>query len=306
MNKNNISQKKERLPRWAWSLYGHASPKRSVRWVYRSLWWCASTSSGVFRLVTILALIFTFCSLLIVFVRNWQAPSQHTFILVAELVALFLLVKGCLAQIAPLLFGENTLVSGRTYVNSLDYLVPRKAQKVAFVGQNLASRLSDETYVIFSQSLKNLLSRGSRSGKTSIEKIWIVFQTPDSLKKIHPLAAKHLRTISLPAIEKLQSDLKEYSERVYFGFHPAATLSMLVVNWGLAEPLAVVTPKLQITSTVQGRLSFIARGKDYVAVTQDFERFIFHIEQEDYPKATWASLADAKNKLQKLLEDADL
>ena len=150
------------------------------------------------------------------------------------------------------------------------------------------------------------MSRGSRRGKPSIEKIWLVFQTPDALKKIHPLAAKHLRTISLPAIEKLQSDLEEYSERVYIGFHPAATLSMLVVDWGLAAPLAVVTPKLQITSTVQGRLSFIARGKDYVAVTQDFERFIFQTEHEDYPKATWASLPDAKNKLQKLLEDADL
>ena len=307
MQETNVSQKEEKLPSWAWSLYAHASPERTTRWSHRALWWCASTSGGVFRIVTIMALLVTFCSLLIVLGRNWQILAQHKFLWLAGFGALFLLVKALLAEIALLVFGKNTLVGGQPYVNSLSHLVPQKARKVALVGQNLASRLSDETYPAVSRSLRRVLSRVSRGGKPIVEELWLVFQTPRALKEIHPAAAEHLRRISLPAIEKLQFDLKDHAERVKVGFHPAATLSMIVVDWKLPRALAVVTPKLQTTPTVEARLSFIARGEDYVAVAGNFEQFIFQMQHKgDYPGATWATLADAADKLKSLLDEAGL
>lgn len=218
-------------------------------------------------------------------------------IYVVGTVAMLIALKGLIAHVTKIFFRERTIVGGAPTADHFENLVPQGAQKVALVGQNLASRMGDK-YDATLQGLRALLSRRGAGSNCAVEEIWLVFQTPLALFSVHPEAARHLQSITLPALKRLAQDLKD--SRVKVVFHPAATLSMLVVDWHRETRLAVVTPKVQTLPIIDRRLSVVVSGGDFDTIALHFDRFLFEARQSEFPGAATVTISDAAKKLEEL------
>lgn len=136
---------------------------------------------------------------------------------------------------------------------ALQNLVPPTAKEAALVGQNLASRLGldNHKYSVFLGELKLCLSR------PSLKTMTLIMMTPAALLAIHAEAARDLRNFTLPRLRKLCEDLPD-ERRISVVFHPAATLSLLAVDWSSpGNAFALITPKFQRTASIDDRLSVL-------------------------------------------------
>jgi len=284
-------------PSWTWRLRAEAADRWWVRWSYKVLRWCADSHSLTNRLVSAVALIFG-----IGYVTKYvvtSTPNVPAAVYVVGTVAVLMALKGLVAHATGVFLHEKTIVGGAPTADRFENLVPQGAQKVALVGQNLASRL-DEKYDTTLHGLQTLLSRGGPGSTRSVEEIWLVVQTPLALFSVHPAAARHLRSVTVEALRRLAKDLKDDAKRVRVAFHPAATLSMLVVDWHRETRLAVVTPKVQTLPMIDRRLSVVLSGAEFDTVAPHFDQFLSEARRREFPGADYATLPDAADKLEEL------
>jgi hypothetical protein len=146
----------------------------------------------------------------------------------------------------------------RGYVPLPD-VVPPNAMQVAVIGQNLAGPLglTPQRYTRFKDQLQALLLR------KQLHTLALVMMTPRALAAVDRKAARHLRSFSLPGLKRLSDDVSD-STRVLIAFHPAATLSMLAVDWELPDRcFALVTPKFQTTSQIDDRVNVLLDERDF-------------------------------------------
>ena len=281
-------------PSWTWRLRAESADDWWVRWWFKFLRWCTDSHSLMNQLVSAVGLIFG-----IGYLAKYAATIQSipTAIYVVGVVAALIALKGLVAHVTKILVREKAIVGGAPTADRFDNLVPQGAQKVALVGQNLASRLGDK-YDVTVQGLRALLSRGGPGGNHVVEEIWRVLQTPLALFSVHPDAARHLELITLPALRRLAQDLND--NRVKVAFHPAATLSMLVVDWHRETRLAVVTPKMQTLPIIDRRLSVVVSGDEFDTIAPHFDRFLFEARQREFPGATTATISKAAEMLDEL------
>jgi len=280
-------------PCWTWRLRAEAADRWQVRLWYRSLRWCTDNYSLTDQLISAVGLII---GILYLIKMYYAAKTQSLPVIyyVVGTVALVIALKGLVAHITKIVFLEKTIVGGAPTADRFENLVPQSAQKVALVGQNLASRLGDK----YDATLQGLQALLSRQGSRAVEEIWLVLQTPLALFSVHPEAAQHLHSITLPALKRLATDLND--ERVKVAFHPAATLSMLVVDWHRETRLAVVTPKLQTLSVINRRLSVVVSGGDFDTIAPDFDRFLFKATMSECPGAATVTISEAATVLERL------
>ncbi len=183
----------------------------------------------------------------------------------------------------------------RGYV-PLHHVVPPIAKEVAILGQNLGSRLDEHKLPQFISETKALLRRSPNL------RMILVMMTPQALKSIHPKAAVHLRNITLPALEKLATDLTGYSLEVVF--HPSATLSMVAVDWSYpVDAFAVITVKFQKTGDVDDRTNVLI-DETYFD-TGSLTAMLNDARDKDNG-AERCGLADAPKVLVRLLDNAEL
>lgn len=283
-----------RDPSWTWRLRGRASDRRRVRVWYGFLRWCADSHSVTNRLVSAIGLVFSIAFLA---VYSFNTPNVPADIYVVSAVAALFALKGLVAQVSKVIFHEQTLLGGAPTADRFETLVPQGAEKVALVGQNLASRIGDK-YDTTLEGLRTLLSRSGP--EHAVQEIWLVLQTPLALFSVHPQAARHLETITLPALRQLAIDLND--NRVKVAFHPAATLSMLVVDWHLEARMAVITPKVQTLPIIDRRLSMVVSGAEFDTVAPHFDRLLFETRNGEFPGAATAAISEAATTLEKLLD----
>ena len=281
-------------PSWTWRLRADAADRWWVRWWYKFLRWCTESHSLPNRLVSAVGLVFGIGYLAMYAATTQSVPAA---IYVVGAVAVLIALKGLVAHVTKVLFREKTIVGGAPTADRFENLVPQGAQKVALVGQNLASRMGDK-YGATLQGLRALLSRGGPGSNRAVEEIWLVLQTPLALFSVHPEAARHLQSITLPALRRLAQDLND--NRVKVAFHPAATLSMLVVDWHRETRLAVVTPKVQTLPIIDRRLSVVVSGDEFDTIAPHFDRFLFEATQSEFPGAATATISDAAERLEEL------
>src|SRR5690348_8022489 len=259
------------LPSWTWELYADAAQQKWIRVSRKVLRWCAS-DYVFFRVTNIIGLMLGVGYLVFTYWNKWSTKSDSQSILIG-LAALFLIVRSLLAQIAGIRFSQASLRGGISIVPRFDLLIPLSAEKVAIVGQNLATTLGPDAYPETLKAIGNLFHR--KAGKADLVKeLWLVMQTPLALRAVHPKSAEHMRAITLPALRSLTQDLGEYSDRVNVAFHPAATLSMLVWDWHRESQKGVIVPKLQTTPKITDRLCVVIEGAAYGAVATEFQRFL--------------------------------
>ncbi len=280
----------DKLPYWTWRLRADAAEKFRTRCWYAHLRWCIDASSPVKRVVDLLALPVSAICLAMYVPQLIGMPM----LMILMGFAFFLFVyKSFVAHVAELRLGADIVVGGVPTVPRFDKLIPVDAKKIALVGQNQKSRF-DQDYSVTLESLKSLLSR------ENVKEIWIVIQTPLALWSDHPKAGKHLEDFTLEGLQRLAVDLPN-EERVRVAFHPAATLSAIVVDYDEEKPLAIVTPKLQTTAKVKNRFSMVVQGDEYEAIMAGFERFLLEVDEFEGGKT--AKLADAATILKELCQD---
>lgn len=178
-------------------------------------------------------------------------------------------------------------------------VVPPTAREVAVVGQNLTSRfgLSPQHHSRFLHEIKTVLSRAS------LETVVFVMMVPKALLAIHPRAANHLRDYSLPRLLSLHKELVDET-RITVAFHPAATLSMIAVDWSLPDSaFALITPKFQRTAQVDDRLSLLLDDTEFDAASM--ARMLLEAN-DGINDAITAPLAEAPELLAALLTQAML
>ena len=178
-------------------------------------------------------------------------------------------------------------------------VVPEMATEVALVGQNLATRTGndEERYCRFRDELKKLLSR------KSLKKFVLVAMTPKALLAIHREAAQHLARITLRNLHWLREDLAD-SAKVLVAFHPSATLSMLAVDWDYPDrAFALIVPKFQRTSDVEGRVHILMDNKKFDS--KSLERMLGDIQDRKHG-AISAPLTRAPGLLESRLKKAGL
>jgi hypothetical protein len=218
-----------------------------------------------------------------------------TLVYLVAIVAILMALKGLIAHLTAVFLYEKKLVGGSPTEDRFDRLVPQRAQKVALVGQNLASRL-DEKYDMTLHGINTLLSR------PSVKEIWLVVQTPLALFSVHPAAARHLNSVTVQSLSRLAEGLGQKAACVKVAFHPAATLSMLVVDWHLERRLAVVTPKVQTLPIIDRRLSVVLSGSEFDTVAPHFDRFLSEAIRGEFPGAASVSLVDAAQTLKAMFD----
>jgi hypothetical protein len=286
-------------PSWTWRLWGESSCHQIVRLFFRFLQWSADSHSIPQRIISFISLGYGIWAVANFIIHVFNPP-----ILLVGLCAgaIFLAAKGLVANIAALAFGEGKTAGGIPLIFRFDVVVPRRAEKVAIIGQTLAAALKSN-YKDTLSSLKTILSRRNTNNEFSVKDVILVLQSPKALFHVQPSAFEDLRKIALPGIIRLCRDLKKERERVKIACHPASTLSMIAVDWHRNKPLAIVSPKLQMLSKISDRLSLIIRGEQYKAVAADIERFIFEAENRKLPGAFCCSLAEAGTTLERALSE---
>jgi hypothetical protein len=190
------------------------------------------------------------------------------------------------------------LLKMRGYLPLQD-LVPPTAKEVALVGQNLSSRLGLDKprYAKFLEELKALLHR------TSLEMFVLLMMTPKALLAIHPKAATHLRTFSLPRLKDLYRDLPSET-RIIVAFHPSATLSMLAVDWTQpGKAFALITPKFQTTAGIDDRVTMLLAEGYFDSAS--LARMLLDAKEKSN-EAAEAPLNEGPALLESLLSEANL
>lgn len=190
------------------------------------------------------------------------------------------------------------LLKVRGYLPLQD-LVPPTAKEVALVGQNLASRLGldDRRYSRFLEQLNLLLSR------PSLEILVLMIMTPNALLAIHPEAAKDLRAFTLPRLQDLCRDLPNET-RITVALHPAATLSVLAVDWTRTEKaFAIITPKFQTTASIDDRVTILLDERYFDSAS--LSRMLYDAKKKD-SGAYEAPLKEAPSLLNRLLSEASV
>jgi len=170
-------------------------------------------------------------------------------------------------------------------------VVPPRAKEVAIVGQNLCTWLwlEDHRYNRAVGELRTLLSRNS------IERIILTMMPPKALHEIHPEAADDMRSRSLPGLIRLNNDFPDVKKRIQVLFHPAATLSLVAVDWTTPKrAFALITLKFQRTAKVDGRLVLLLNETEFEG--ESFARMLTD------PEANVAPLSEAAALLERLLE----
>jgi pyrimidine deaminase RibD-like protein len=145
-------------------------------------------------------------------------------------------------------------------------LVPEDAAAILLVGQNLVSRLgrSQTEQDDFRMQIRSLLSR------PRLIELDLMVMSPEALTAIHPEAAKDLQEFTIPALGALADYLGADARRVQVMMHPAATLSVLAIDW--ANPtkrFAFITPKFQRTDDTLDRISIRLEGPTFDAAPLD-------------------------------------
>jgi hypothetical protein len=210
--------------------------------------------------------------------------------------AVIVALKGVLGLFSGVFFREKKLVGGAPPESRLERIIPRGAKRIAIVGQNLAARF-DEGYDSLLQSLRMLLSR-----RDSVEELWIVLQTPLALSVVHPAAARHLRNVTMNGLQRLSNDLGELASRARVAFHPAATLSMIVVDWHTDRRLCVVEPKVQTLPIIGRRLSVVLSGEAFDQVAPHFDQFLSEARRKEFPGAASVDLQEAAATLRLMFD----
>lgn len=290
-----------RQPTWTWRFRAKADDKWYRRQWYGLLRTCCDTGTVFDRLVNAAGLTITLWYLVVYLWSLFSTtdsgqPSAPVFLRALVVIAIFLAIKGLMAHATRWLLRDQTIIAGADTSYRLDNLVPLTARRVAVVGQNLASRL-DERFETTRQGIQALLSR-QRSGTATVEEIWLVLQTPLALLSVHPDAARHLCSVTIPGLERLAELLKD--SRVKVAFHPAATLSMIVVDWDRDSRFAIVGPKMQTILIIDRRLSVVLAGSAIDSVAPHFDRFLSEASRAEFPGACVTSLSDAASKLRDL------
>lgn len=190
------------------------------------------------------------------------------------------------------------LLKRRGYL-PLDEIVAPTARQVALVGQNLNSRiwLDHQRYKRFLKEVKTVLSR------PALETLSLVMMIPKVLYAVHPEAARHLLLHTLPGLDSLHQDLPG-EQRITVAFHPAATLSLIAVDWGFPDSaFALMTPKFQRTSQIDDRVSVLFDDKAFNPASM---AQMLLDANEGRNKAVAAPLRDAAPLLKKLLEEVPI
>jgi len=101
----------------------------------------------------------------------------------------------------------------------------------------------------------------------------------------------------------LRDDISD-SNRVFIAFHPAATLSMLAVDWELSDRcFALITPKFQTTAQVDDRVNVLLDERDFDAAS--LTRMLADAT-EGLGESRGAALSKAPDLLESLLMEAGL
>jgi len=178
-------------------------------------------------------------------------------------------------------------------------VVPPNATEVAVVDQNLGGPLGQtpQRYERFRGEIKALLAR------SHLQTLVLMMMCPKALAVVDANAARHLRKFSLPGLRQLRTDISDAS-RVQIVFHPAATLSMLAVDWELADRcFALVTPKFQITAQVDNRVSVLLNEREFDAASLTG---MIRDAMEGAGESRASTLQEAPELLESLLVDASL
>nr|BAM62609.1 hypothetical protein [uncultured microorganism] len=295
----------EKQPTWTWRLRADADERRLVRWGYKCLRWCTDGNPLYNQLISFFLLLIG-----AIYVIRWIRPfflqsTKASFVagIAVIIVVLILALKGIVAHVTDMVFfRDKKFVGGAPTENRFERLVPRQAKQVALVGQNLVSHLKEKNYDKTLQSIQALLSRRDSDNKPSVEEFWLVVMTPLALSSVHPEAAGDLRSFTVKALERLANDLGEDAQRVQVAFHPAATLSMLVVDWSHDSRLAVVNPKVQTIAKIDHRLSVLLSSKEIENVAPEFDRFIDEVTSGGFLGADYVLLPDAAKRLQAMFD----
>lgn len=234
------------------------------------------------------------------FIQNTTNP--HPLIIAVTLAAITIAIKAFIANFVGMCIPEKKLIGGSPTEDRFENLIPLRAKKVALVGQNLASKL-DAKYELTLNGIRMLLSRRGNAEEPVLSEFWLIFQTPLALLSTHPTAARHLKSITINALKRLSSDLAEDANRVFVAFHPAATLSMIVVDWHKENRLAVITPKIQTLPMIDRRFSLVLSGEEFDTVVPHFDRFLFEAIHREFPGTAYASLREASVVLEQMFED---
>jgi hypothetical protein len=281
-------------PTWTWRLRADAADRWYWRWWYRFLRLCSDSENNVDRLAIAAGLVLSIGFVLVYLSSAKDLPvAAYT----VGLVAILLALKGLVAHAARLVFRDQTIIGGAPTTYRFDNLVPQSAERVALVGQNLASRFDDK-YEATVEGIRTLLSRRDSGNILKVEQIWLVLQTPLALLAVHPDAARHLCAVTLRALQRLASDIND--DRVKVAFHPATTLSMIVVDWHRDSRLAVISPKMQTIPIIERRLSLVLSSALFDTVAPHFDRFLSETLSREFPGACAAPLSKAASVLGEL------
>ena len=284
-------------PTWTWRLRADAAERwHSRRW-YSLLRLCSESATGFNRLANAVGLVLTI-GFVVGYLRRASSPIPVVIYTLA-VTAILLAVKGLVAHATRLVLRDQRIVGGADTTYRFDKLVPQRAQRIALVGQNLAARF-DERFEITVQGIQTLLSRQGSGGIRRVDEIWLVLQTPLALLSVHPDAARHLCSVTLPGLERLANAIND--KRVKVAFHPATTLSMIVVDWDRDSRLAIVGPKMQTIPIIDRRLSLVLSGSALDSVAPHFDRFLSEASRREFPGACAAPLAQAATRLRELFE----
>ena len=286
-------------PNWTWRLRADTNERWLVRSIYKLLRFSTDYQSFINDLVSTISLIF---GIYFVIKYSFISPVKVNVpieIQIVSVVAVVIAAKALIANLTIFLFRDKKLVGGSPTEDCFERLVPINTKKVALVGQNLGSRF-DNKYAATSKSIKKLLARKGSDNSPLIEEFVLVLQTPLSLLSVHPAAARHLQSLTIKGLKRLSNDLAEKRDRIYVAFHPAATLSMLVVDWHLNKRLAIVTPKVQTTPMVNRRASLVLSGEDFDTVAPHFDQFLAETRRKEFPGACMYTLSKAADELEKM------
>lgn len=286
-------------PKWTWRLRADSNNKWLIRIFYKLLRSCTDKIPFVNDFLSICGLVFGIYSVVKYIFISPITANVPVEIQIVSVAAVFFAAKALVSSFTTFYFRDKKLIGGSPTEDNFENLVPLDAKKVALVGQNLGSRF-DNKYDSTCKSIKSLLSRKDKKNDQLINEFLIVLQTPLSLLSVHPAATRHLQTITIKGLRRLSTDLEEKANKIWVAFHPAATLSMLVVDWHLNNRLAIVTPKVQTTPMVNRRASLVLTGEEFDTVAPHFDQFLAETNRKEYPGACMFPLTEAANELENM------
>ncbi len=149
----------------------------------------------------------------------------------------------------------------------------------------------------FRQALLERVFEGSR--------VSLLIQEPIALAAVHPLAAYDLRHKTTGYLRELSKKLRNQRNKVDVVLHPAATLSMTVVDWQYPQRAAVVVPRLQINAATADRVPIVMTGKLFDRlVGAAFQRMLTQAKRNQQ-RAAIVPLSQAAQKIERLFAELE-